>query len=162
MSDGVTLRALAIAAMSDADNATHDAAVIMVAEVNGDQELHESLILSACLAECEDVLKIVRQVVWSPPEDDGSSRVAKLAEAMNFSLYDYPLAGGLTLGDATPEQATAYAENEVVCGRTRVLRGTFVLRAAAMGKPEMPIRESVSLKRLEKVKDQVEQELTNA
>ena len=155
-----TLRELALISMADVKNDTHAAAGAMAAEVVGRADLVDVLVHEACLECCEMVLTAVRSRVWVAPNQNGQ-RLAKAAKMMRACLYDYPIAGGRKLGDVTPEELLPYGEHEIKSGRTRIIRGQFIVRVAREATPGKPIRKSVTAKRLDAIKADIEKEFHN-
>lgn len=77
--------------------------------------------------------------------DDG---IARLAESNALSLLDFPLRGGLRLGDATHAEVMEAAVDYLKRGRTIMVRGKWLMAVAHIIASGGTVAEKVSVDRL--------------
>lgn len=115
--DAVTSPAeVARQALTDAKGDVVRATELMVGRVLRDQTLYRQLLDPLARTACYDVIRQIcrsdRRAIWNsaqPSTDDQRARVIALAGGVRASLMDFPLPGGLRLGDAQRADLSAAA-----------------------------------------------------
>lgn len=136
------------------------AAAEMLGRLRDDETLMlacmEELIAEAARVEIEAAHRHTRAAILSgigkPPRVDGDVKLNAIAAT--FSLFDYPLAGGLKLGDATRDEIEAQATIHRAAAIDHGHKARWFQAIAAECPAGKPVRAAINAARLEKLFEQ--------
>jgi len=146
----VTIAELASICIEDSDGDWSAAADLMEARVRDDRslrdELTDPLISSAVWAAIRGASRKTRTAFHrapnKAPSNDGIKAVAK-------SWYDYPIYGGVRLGDATKDEILAAVDGYRVQEESNRARREFMERIASKLKASKKVRECLTEQQIE-------------
>lgn len=135
--------------LANAGGSTYEAAAQLEARLLKDKALRETIIgealsMAASVA-VEASMRNRRQTIWaSASSSKPKTSIVALANGISNSLMNFPLAGGLRLADATPEEAKAQASLYFASADDMGRKARFLAAVADRGKPGVKIGKSLT------------------
>jgi hypothetical protein len=160
---GPSVADVARESLEDAGGDVIRATDAMVAVVQKDQRLFRDLmsplVKSACYAAVRSQCRAQRRTIWhaaQPSADSERAKVVALAGGIAATYYDFPLPGGVRLGDAMREEVKDAAgffakQSEDMGHKARWLQ--MIARATPADKR---VRDALTLKKIESMKQKAE------
>lgn len=160
----MTLRGHAAVELSKAGGDVSTATAVLAARAMNDaaflREYFEEVIKTASYEAVASCVRQERRAVWTTPQPTTKERraqVVALAAGTVRTLHDFPLLGGLRLGDATREEVAEAAEFFGKQARDMAWKSRWLEHVAQSVPPGVKVAEVISAERLEELRQEVSQ-----
>jgi len=144
-----TLSSLAREYLAETAGDVQEAAGKLSNRILDDRQLRAALveeaIESASREMVEHQMRTRRQSIWANAGTPAAKTgIVALAQGIANSLFDFPLAGGKRLRDATPEEALAQAQLYRAAAKDMSAKDRFLVAVAKRGKPGVRLGDTLT------------------
>jgi hypothetical protein len=157
-----SIHALAVHSLECASGNWDKACEIMEQILFNDDEVYTKfgtpLLKSAIRHEIVDCVSSSRDQFWAPPQPDRAKKDGGLLRVAASNLLNFPLAGGLRLGDATKAQLEENANLSLKRARTYALHGRWYELIAKGLKRKETVAEVFDHDQLKRLQEKAEKE----
>ena len=140
---------------------SQEAILLLLEKVRKDNYLYDELLGPYEHRAAQELVLLktqdIRSKIWDSKQNQQSNaRVKHLAEVHSILLMDFPLPGGVRLGEATKGQVTEASEYYIRRGKNMLWKGKFLERVAKPMQNNESVKSRFDEKKLQKLHKQEE------